>query len=171
VSTALNWNKLFLVILLPGIFLASCSRSTSQQGGANFLPPTALPQPTSAPTSAVTATQPVDCTNTLSFDSDITIPDGTEVKPGQEIDKRWQVRNNGSCDWNDQYSIHIIAGESMGSPEVQALFPARSGSAAVIRMILLAPAEPGTYRSAWQAFTPDDQPFGDPFYIEIIVKE
>jgi hypothetical protein len=171
VSTTLNWNKVFLVFLILGILTTSCSRTTNQQGEGNFLPPTALPQPTTAPTTAIPATQPVDCTNTLSFDSDITIPDGTEVKPGQEIDKRWQVRNNGSCDWNDQYSIHIIAGESMGSPEVQALFPARSGSAAVIRMMLTAPSEPGTYRSAWQAYNPDDQPFGDPFYIEIIVEE
>lgn len=165
-----NWNRLFLVVFCL-VLLTACSRSTSSTGEGNFLPPTSIPLPTSAPTPLATSTQPVDCVNTLSFDSDITIEDGTEVKPGQEIDKRWQVRNNGSCDWNDQYSIRLIAGEPMGSPESQALFPARSGSAAVIRMVLTAPTEPGNYRSAWQAYTPDGQPFGDPFYIEIVVKE
>lgn len=160
-----------LLVLLPGLVLTSCSRSTTNNGGGSFLPPTAIPVPTSLPTQSVTPTPSVGCTNTLSFDSDITIPDGTEVKPGEELDKRWQVRNNGSCDWNDKYSIHLIAGESLGSPEVQSLFPARSGSAAVIRMMLKAPVEPGTYRSAWQAYNLDEQPFGDPFYIEIVVKE
>jgi hypothetical protein len=130
-----------------------------------------MPDPTTLPTQSVTPPPSVGCTNTLSFDSDITIPDGTEVKPGEELDKRWQVRNNGSCDWNDKYSIHLIAGETLGSPDVQSLFPARSGSAAVIRMMLKAPVEPGTYRSAWQAYNQEEQPFGDPFYIEIVVKE
>ena len=51
----------------------------------------------------------------------------------------------------------------------QALFPARSDTEVVIRMNFIAPEEPDTYRSAWQTFGPDGEPFGDPFFIEIIV--
>lgn len=101
---------------------------------------------------------------------DITIPDGTEVKPGDELDKRWQVRNNGTCDWDDRYKIRRIAGDPLGSPEEQALYPALAGSSAIIRMVLKAPAEVGTYRSAWQSFDPSGNAFGDPFFIEIVVK-
>jgi hypothetical protein len=101
---------------------------------------------------------------------DITIPDGTAVKPGEELDKRWQVRNNGTCDWTDKYTIRIIVGDALGSPEIQALYPARSGSAAVIRMKLVAPQNPGTYRTAWQAYNENEEAFGDPVYIDIVVK-
>ena len=51
---------------------------------------------------------------------DITIPDGTEVKPGEELDKRWQIRNNGTCDWTSKYTLQLIFGEAMGSPQEQA---------------------------------------------------
>jgi hypothetical protein len=101
---------------------------------------------------------------------DITIPDGTIVKPGEALDKRWQVRNNGSCDWTDKFTLRIIAGDPLGSPDSQALYPARAGSAAVIRMMLTAPNDTGSYRTAWQAYNPDGKPFGDPIYIEIVVK-
>lgn len=166
-----SWRNYILLSFVPGLMIAACSRATTTSGGSSFIPPTVAPLPTSTAAPVSTPTSSIDCTDTLSFESDITIPDGTEVKPGQELDKRWQVRNNGSCDWNEKYSIHLIAGEALGSPSIQSLFPARSGSAAVIRMVLTAPSEAGTYRSAWQAYNLADQPFGDPFYIEIVVKE
>ena len=59
----------------------------------------------------------------------------------------------------------------MGASTEQALFPARSGTQALVRISFTAPEEPGAYRSAWQAFDPQDQPFGDPFFIEVIVPE
>jgi hypothetical protein len=52
----------------------------------------------------------------------------------------------------------------------QALYPARSGSEVALRIVFSAPQEPGYYQSAWQAFDPKDVPFGDPFYIEILVE-
>jgi hypothetical protein len=37
-------------------------------------------------------------------------------------------------------------------------------------MLLQAPAQPGAYRSAWQATAPDGQPFGDPIYVDFIIN-
>ena len=111
------------------------------------------------------------CTNALWFFQDITIPDGTKVSPGQRLDKRWLVQNAGTCNWDSRYEIRLEAGPTMGVPAVQAIAPARSGLEVIIRMIFIAPEEPGTYRSAWQAYDPDDQPFGDPFFIEIEVVD
>ncbi len=171
ISLKPSFHLYILLLCLSGGLIAGCSRSTQTQAATSFLPPTALPSPTSKPVEVVTPTPNPDCTNVLSFMEDITIPDGEEVKPGASLDKRWQVRNNGTCDWNDQYKIRLISGNGMGSPTEQALYPARTGSAAIIRMLLTAPDEPGTYRSAWQAYDPLGDPFGDPFYIEIVVKE
>ena len=118
-------------------------------------------QPTSAPV----------CVNSLLFLNDQTIPDGTVVVPGERLDKRWEVRNNGICNWDDRYRVKLIAGPGMGLPVQQSLYPALSNTDIVIRMVFIAPNEPGNYRSAWQAYDPQDTPFGDPFFIDIVVPE
>jgi hypothetical protein len=107
----------------------------------------------------------------LLYISDMSIPDGTQVKPGEKLDKRWEVENNGTCNWDQTYQLKLVAGSEMGVPAEQSLYPARGGSKAVIRMVFTAPQDPGTYRSAWQAFDPNGSPFGDPFYIEVIVQQ
>ena len=111
------------------------------------------------------------CTDNLLFLEDLTIPDGTVVEPGQRLDKRWQVQNNGTCNWGEGYRVKLIAGPGMGVPVQQALVPARSGTETVIRMVYIAPDNPGNYRSAWQAYKAQGIPFGDPFYIDVIVDD
>jgi len=111
------------------------------------------------------------CTNGLEFVEDVTIEDGSVVSPGQRLDKRWKVLNAGSCNWGLEYEVQLIAGPAMGVPIAQALFPAISGTETEIRMVFAAPDEPGSYRSAWQANDPQGNPFGDPFFIDIVVSE
>lgn len=97
------------------------------------------------------------------------MPDGAEVEPGARIDKRWLVKNDGSCNWDASYRLKLIAGPAMGVIEELALYPARGGSQATIRVVFTAPGEAGTYHSAWQAIAPDGQAFGDSIYIEVTV--
>ena len=127
--------------------------------------PTASPTPADRPPSATPA-----CQDGLRYLADVTVPDGTIVAPGESIDKQWQVENSGSCNWNEDYRLRRISGPSLDAPDEQALYPARSGTQAVIGLLLVAPNEPGTYRSAWQAYTPQGTPFGDPIYVEILVS-
>lgn len=110
------------------------------------------------------------CAAGLTFLSDLSIPDGTRVAPDSVLDKRWQVENSGTCNWDGSYHLENIAGPNMNAPSEQALYPARSGTQATIGIIFTAPDEPGTYRSAWQASTPLGDLFGDPFFIEIVVE-
>lgn len=110
------------------------------------------------------------CQPGLAFLEDLTIPDGSVVAPGELLDKRWRVENNGTCNWDSTYGIQLIAGPDLGAPQEQALFPARSGSEAIIRMLFTAPSEPGTYRSAWQAHDQQGRLLGDPFFIEIVIE-
>lgn len=110
------------------------------------------------------------CTPGLLYLEDLSIPDGTLVVPGEALDKRWLVENNGSCNWDREYSLQLIAGPNLGAPDEQALFPARSGARATVRILFTAPQEPGVYRSAWQAADKDGVLFGDPIYIEIVVE-
>ncbi|HNB52989.1 MAG TPA: NBR1-Ig-like domain-containing protein, partial [Anaerolineales bacterium] len=109
------------------------------------------------------------CTNNLVYLEDLTLPDGTNVNPGETLDKRWQVKNDGTCNWESDYTLRLITGPDMGANPEQALYPARAGTEATLRILYTAPAESGIYRSAWQAFDPSGQAFGDPIFIEIVV--
>ena len=57
--------------------------ATTTPDGIDFLP-------TATPT----------CSDWLTFVEDLTIPDGTSVIPGSVLDKRWQVENSGTCNWD-----------------------------------------------------------------------
>jgi hypothetical protein len=78
------------------------------------------------------------------------------------------VENQGTCNWNENYRLKLIAGTEISTPTERTLFPARSGTRAIINIQLSAPAEPGNYHSAWQAYSPSGEPFGDPIFIEIV---
>ncbi len=124
----------------------------------------------STPTSVAYIPPTPSCLNDLLFLDDLTVPDGTLVLPETLMDKRWSVENTGSCNWDQHFSLKLVAGSEMGARVKQALYPARSGTQATIRILFSAPPEPGTYRSAWQAFSPQDEAFGDPIFIEIVVE-
>jgi hypothetical protein len=172
-SQYLKWLFLLGVLLI----LSGCSsegEATPTQGV--YRPPTqavtATPLPvTTQEDEAERPTPEPTCTNALWFFQDLTIPDGTEVSPGERLDKRWLVQNAGTCNWDERYKIRLEAGPNMGVPATQALSPARSGLQVTIRMNFIAPDEAGTYRSAWQAYDPDGIPFGDPFFIEVVVAD
>ena len=91
------------------------------------------------------------------------------VNPGETLDKRWQVQNNGACNWGFGYTLRVVTGPDLGAAPEQALFPARAGTDAVIQILYTAPTEPGIYRSAWQAFDSTGRAFGDPIFIEVVV--
>lgn len=130
---------------------------------------TATPQPSSTPAQP-TVTPTVPCFSSLRYISDLTYPDGTLVAPGERLTKQWQVENNGSCDWGPGYRLKLVGGFPLGVFGEVALYPARAGSQVVIEILFTAPLDPGSYRTVWQAFDPDGNPFGDVVYMEIVVR-
>jgi hypothetical protein len=177
-------NRLFLnrnLILLTGIFLASaCApqasptafRPPTQPGPTQILPTTtSVPQLfTPVPTPTITATIPGPCTNSLSFLDDLTVEDNTVVLPGASIDKQWLVHNTGTCNWDNTYRLKWIGGDTLGAAEEQALYPARAGTQATLRIHFTAPFVGDAYESAWQAVGPDGNVFGDLIFIKIVVS-
>lgn len=139
-----------------------------------FLPPTRVPaqsaQMSPPPVETAQPSPTLPCADGLTFIDDLTIPDGGQVKPGAELDKRWEVRNSGSCNWDERYSLRLTAGEPLGAAESLPLYPARSETNAVIRILLQAPLAEGSYRSTWQAHNPAGEPFGDLIFVDIIVE-
>jgi hypothetical protein len=86
------------------------------------------------------------------------------------MEKKWEVENGGTCNWVSGYTLRLVAGGSLGANPEQPLIPTLAGRKTTIQINLLAPTVAGDYRSAWQAYGPDGQPFGDVIYIQIRVE-
>ena len=169
-----NLSIVFWLLIL--FFLVTGCKS----GGADitpspvvhFVPPTLNPAADiPLPQSTISPTRQPNCLNLLEFEDDLSIPDGTEVSPGQKITKRWLISNQGSCNWNQAYSLQLISGLALGAETYQQLYPARNNTEAVLEITFSAPDNPGRYNSWWQAYDPDGNRFGDPVYMEIAVVD
>lgn len=174
-----------LLCLIGICFVSACSALATP---TPFIPPTApaplieptfiiqptkevvvvqsTPLPTIAPTFTPTSGE---CFNSLRFVSDITILDNSFMTYGATMDKQWLVENNGTCNWDSGYRLKRVGGASLGAPDEIALYPARSSTQAIIQILFTAPFTDGTYESAWQAFDPNGNPFGDVIYIRVVV--
>lgn len=163
-----------LGILLGGalLLLAACTRSSLPAESGLFIAPTINAQ--SSPIILETFTPPAatptpECDNDLVFLQDLTIPDGTHMQPGEEFEKVWQVRNEGSCVWGSGYYLRLQDGDALGTLGRQPLPASSPGDVVEIRIHFIAPDQPGNYRSAWKANDFGDTPFGVLIYLEIIV--
>jgi len=106
----------------------------------------------------------------LTFIADMTVEDDSEFIPGAKVVKTWRVENSGSCNWDSEYTIRLVDGSPMGASSTQALFPARSGAEAEVTVNFTAPPDAGRISSIWQAFDPDGTPFGQTFFVQIVVN-
>jgi hypothetical protein len=177
-----------LAILIPLLLLTACGASastptppaaTSTDVPLNVPPPTATTAaatPTPEPgftlipaTPNLPTDTPVPCTNDAVFVADVTIPDNSQILPGAPIDKRWQIRNSGTCDWNADYRIAFFEGNQMNASGEHALYPARAGQNGVVQIEMIAPDVPGEYMGRWQLREPGGRPFGQVLFIKIVV--
>lgn len=123
------------------------------------------------PSQRIQPTQTPTCVDNLTFVDDTTIPDGTIVAPGISLDKQWLVQNSGSCNWDTRYRLRFISGDTLGASIEQALYPARAGTQANLRILFITPQSDGEYVSEWQAFDGNGIPFGDLFFIKVVVQQ
>ncbi len=164
------------ILLVLMVFLASCNLPRSQTGEelaltaaaqtvealTSAIPPTSTFTPiplitsTSFPTVPVVtntpAATPTSNCNVAQFITDVTIPDGTIMTPGQAFTKKWRVRNIGSCAWNG-YTLNFDSGDAMGAPASKAIGVLNPGQEVDIDVNMTAPAAVGTYRGYWRIVT------------------
>ena len=129
--------------------------------------------PTNAPPTSAAPTS-IPC-NWAAFEADASYPDGTEVLVGANIEKKWRLKNIGSCPWTSAYRIIFKDGERMNAPD-QVEFTSQSispGQSIELGVPLTVPANPGKYRSNFLLKSSDGIIFGvgngadEPFFIEI----
>jgi hypothetical protein len=145
---------------------------------------TALPSLTASPTGAVnptvttapTQTSPVvpSC-DVAGFVADITIPDGTEMAPGTNFQKIWELRNDGTCTWNANYDVIFYSGAQMNGASPQQLTTGEvlPGQTIQIAIDMIAPADQGRHIGNWVLRNDSGATFGiggaSPFYVDITV--
>jgi hypothetical protein len=145
-------------------------------------PPPATATPTEVvPTLTVTLTSTITATgipcDRATFVKDVTIPDGTELTPGEDFTKVWQLKNTGSCTWNSAYSLVFDHGDSMGGPASKSLTSGTvaPGQTVNVSVDLTAPNTPDTYKGYWKIRNPTGIVFGvgasgdTAFWVEIKV--
>jgi next-to-BRCA1 protein 1 len=103
------------------------------------------------------------------FVSDITIPDGYVVRPGESFQKIWEIRNEGEVAWPEGTVFQHVNGPTFGPVESVSLRPREPGETAEIAVDMVAPSEPGLHTSYWQLCI-GSQCFGSRFWVQIRVQ-
>ena len=109
--------------------------------------------------------------DSLQFVADVTIPDDTNMAPGQDFLKTWRVKNTGSCPWGEGYELVYAdyANDLDGQPQplTEVVQP---GQEVEISVQFTAPSEIGNYLSAWQMENPSGVTFEEIIFVRIIVQ-
>ena len=140
---------------------------------------TDTPVPTSdlaTETSEATATILVEASPTDEFCddaiwvADVSVQDGTEMSPGQDFEKTWQIKNTGTCTWGEGY--HLVFGYDAEMNGQARPLPAiiSPDETADITVVFTAPLEAGEYSSYWRMANTKGANFGEFFYVSIVVR-
>lgn len=142
--------------------------------------PTLTASPTFAPfTTSTAGTLPVVSQPTvagtascyqLRFVSDVTIPDNTQMAPGQTFTKTWRVRNTGSCAWEAGFKFAFTGGDAMNGATHTLPSSVPANTEINISIAMVAPTnKTGAIRGNWRMSTAAGQFFGDEVYVIIVV--
>ncbi len=155
---------------------------TVDSGGAPTAEPTidtdGAGGPTPGPTieTSGTAVRPAGTTtgprcDDAQFLDDVTIPDGTVLKPGEDFKKTWRMKNTGVCTWTTEYAIAFAYGEQMRGSETKLPKSVSPGAYVDITVKLRAPLFNYWYGSWWRLRNKLGDAFGDFVYVSVIVEE
>ncbi len=127
--------------------------------------------PVTAPVTAPTAAPAVQsCINGMVYVSDVTIPDGHQVKPGENFRKVWRVLNNGTCTWTPNYSFVFVSGDQMSGRAVSIPANVAPGQTVDLAVDMIGPNSAGTYKGNWQMRSPQGKGFGQTIWVKVRVN-
>ena len=124
-----------------------------------------VPTPTPLP---ITPT-PAPCYDSMQYVSDVTVPDGTVMSPGQIFYKTWRIRNNGTCPWDSSYRLVFVQGDAMGGSPVSVNGTVSPGYNYDMTIYQIAPTQPGYYQGWWQMVNGKGVAFGPRIWVAITV--
>jgi len=102
--------------------------------------------------------------------ADVTVPDGTEMTPGQDFVKTWKIKNTGSCTWGTGYTIIHGYDEKMEGIAEPLSTVVSQGEEVEVSVRFKAPDGAGEHRSYWRMQNASGSTFGEFFYVSIVVR-
>jgi hypothetical protein len=172
-SSPTNTSAPLPTVPLPTLPSGSAAPTTS--GALPTISFNASPLPGFTPIASpvlVTTVTGVTCDSNV-FEGDVTIPDGTLLKPGVNFQKIWALRNTGTCTWDDGYKLVFYAGDKAIDPYDFAFKKSSDfvspGEGINIAINLTAPLAEGKYQGHWKMQNDQGQWFGTflSVYIEV----
>jgi Ig-like domain from next to BRCA1 gene len=113
-------------------------------------PPTVIPAtPTASPTVAA-------CIPAAQV-ADVTVPDGSQFRPGEAFAKVWRFLNTGNCAWEKGSMLVFQAGERLGAPDSIPIDTVGMAQSSEVSITLKAPQALGTYVGLWVLRQPSGQ--------------
>jgi hypothetical protein len=123
-----------------------------------FTPTLSTPMETATPTVGFGTATTGD---NAQFDKDITIPDGSLIKPGATFQKTWSIINNGTTTWNKDYQLIYVDGTQTPVLMVKLNKDVAPGQSVQITINFVAPTALGSYVSWWQMYSASGFRFGE----------
>lgn len=156
----------------PSVAPPTATQAVAPTQTSGAVTPTITPSPKASSTPAAKACDQAEAGTPI----DVTIPDDTQMSPGQSFTKTWRLRNSGTCTWAKDYSIAVFSGEAMNAPNSVPL-PNKfePGQSMDISVDLIAPTTAGTYQGNWKLRNASGTWFGigpggsSPFWVRIKV--
>ena len=111
------------------------------------------------------------------FIKDVTIPDGTQLSPGETFTKTWRLQNRGPCTWTPDYDVVFYSGAQMSGTTMQVPGYIAPGQSVDVAVTFTAPSSPGHYVGYWILRNSSGTLFGtgawadEAFYVDIYVKD
>ncbi|MBN1177626.1 MAG: hypothetical protein JXD18_00310, partial [Anaerolineae bacterium] len=152
--------------------LAATMAALQATVGAPTATPTAtstpLPTPTSTPEPDLTATAYAACEFSVEVLEDPAVWPPI-LAPDQDFAKSWEVRNTGTCPWENGFQLAFVSGSQLGGPLAIPVDPTAANETWGVTLSLTAPSENGTYTGMWQLQTADGAAVGEPLAVSIVV--
>lgn len=105
----------------------------------------------------------------LTFVKDVSVPDNTQMDPGEKFTKTWQVLNSGTCAWDAGFKFQNTGGNAMSATALTLSSAVPSGATFDLSVPMTAPSANGTARGNWRMSTASGQFFGDEVFVQIVV--
>lgn len=145
--------------------------ATATQAAGGLPVTTAIPSLTPFATTVGGGQNTTPCFN-AKFIADVTIPDGTVMKPYEKFTKIWRIQNTGVCKWDQGFGLTLWAGPDLNGAAIYfSNNDAKIEPGAILDMAIemRAPAQPGDYVAHWTMIDDQGKTFGGDLVVFIKV--
>lgn len=110
----------------------------------------------------------------VAFVGDVTIPDGTLVRPGDRFVKTWSLRNTGTVSWVGRYLVRLPSTDGGGcrTPDRVPVPSTEPGAVTHVSVVVDAPGHPSSCKVYWKLADERNRPYfplGRPMFFDVVV--